>query len=63
MEVPMADADDVRKDASSSGSYDQAAERADELERKTKELAVFRDAGILTEAELEEQMAKFRWGA
>ncbi len=27
-----------------------------------KELLEFRDAGVLTEAELEEQMAKLRWG-
>jgi hypothetical protein len=55
----MADADDFRDE--SSGSQDEAAERAEELERKTKELAVFRDAGIITEAELTELKAKLRW--
>jgi hypothetical protein len=32
------------------------------MERKTVELAAFRDAGVLTEAEFEEQKAKLRWG-
>ncbi|MEK6277643.1 MAG: hypothetical protein AABM29_06515 [Actinomycetota bacterium] len=57
----MVDAEDVRHDASSPSSQDRAAERAEELERKTKDLEVFRDAGVLTEAELEEQKAKARW--
>jgi hypothetical protein len=37
-------------------------EAQSELEQKTNELLEFRDAGILTEAELEEQKAKLRWG-
>jgi hypothetical protein len=32
------------------------------LEQKTSELLEFRDAGIISEAELEEQMTKLRWG-
>jgi hypothetical protein len=39
----------------------QKARAQKESERK-RELLEFRDAGVLTEAELEEQMAKFRWG-
>lgn len=58
----MADAGDVRSDVNYPANEDRAATRADELERRTKELAAFRDAGVLTEAELEEQKAKLRWG-
>jgi hypothetical protein len=36
-------------------------DRATELDRRTKELEVFRDAGVLTDAELREQMARVRW--
>lgn len=39
-----------------------AREAQTDLEQKTNELLEFRDAGILTEAELEEQKAKLRWG-
>jgi hypothetical protein len=57
----MADAERVRDDATGSVKNDaQAAER--ELEQKTSELLEFRDAGIISEAELEEQKAKLRWG-
>jgi capsule polysaccharide export protein KpsE/RkpR len=47
-------------DARVARSEAQEAERV--LEQKTNELLEFRDAGILTEAELEEQKAKLRWG-
>jgi hypothetical protein len=37
-------------------------EQADaELERKVEELQEFRDAGVLTDAELEERKAMIRW--
>jgi hypothetical protein len=62
MEETMADAGDFRYDAGYSESQDGSALKAAELELKAKELAAFRDAGVLTEAELEEQMAKLRWG-
>jgi hypothetical protein len=54
----MADQDDARREA---GGDDLAAERAEEVARKTEELEVFRDAGVLTETELEELKAKARW--
>jgi hypothetical protein len=60
IEVTMVEADDIRG-AGASERQDQLAQRADELKQKADELAAFRDAGVLTEAELEEQMARFRW--
>jgi hypothetical protein len=57
-EAQMADQDDARREA---GGDDLAAERAEEVARKTEELEVFRDAGVLTETELEELKAKARW--
>ena len=57
----MADTDRVRDDnARAAGSEVEDAERV--LTQKTSELHEFRDAGILTEGELEEQKAKLRWG-
>jgi hypothetical protein len=57
----MADTDRVRDDAARAvGGGGEDAERV--LEQKTSELVEFRDAGILTEAEFEEQKAKLRWG-
>jgi hypothetical protein len=56
----MADADEVRNAKPS--SPEQGVKLAEDLERRRQELVVFRDAGILTESELEEQMAKLRWG-
>ena len=50
----------LRGDGQAAGTT-RADRRATELERKTKELEVFRDAGVLTDAELEEQTAKVRW--
>jgi hypothetical protein len=40
---------------------DRISERDAELKAKEEELVAFRDAGILSEAELEEQMAQARW--
>jgi hypothetical protein len=57
----MADADEVRNDARFPYSQEPAAQKAGEIERKMEELAVFRDAGVLTEAEHEEQITKLRW--
>jgi hypothetical protein len=58
----MADADSVRDEPGILQRQVAAAERAEQMERKTVELAAFRDAGVLTEAEFEEQKAKVRWG-
>jgi hypothetical protein len=35
--------------------------QAAELERRIEELQVFRDAGVLTDGELEEQKVRLRW--
>jgi hypothetical protein len=32
------------------------------MKRRREELIVFQEAGILTQAELEEQMVRLRWG-
>ena len=57
----MADAERVRgNDVRAAGS--EAPDTQSSLEQKTSELLEFRDAGIITEAELEEQKAKLRWG-
>jgi hypothetical protein len=58
----MADADSVHKKPGILQRQVAAAERAEQMERKTVELAAFRDAGVLTEAEFEEQKVKLRWG-
>ncbi|MDQ2938994.1 MAG: SHOCT domain-containing protein [Actinomycetota bacterium] len=58
----MSDANSVRDDPSILQHRAAAAERAEQIERKTGELSEFRDAGVLTEAEFEEQKAKLRWG-
>ena len=36
-------------------------QRADEVERRTEDLVQFHDAGVLTDAELEEQKVRLRW--
>jgi hypothetical protein len=38
------------------------AEASDDWLARVDRLAEFRDAGLLTESELEEQMEKLRWG-
>jgi hypothetical protein len=58
----MADADSVRDEPSVFQRQVAAADRTEQIERKTMELSEFRDAGVLTEAEFEEQKAKLRWG-
>jgi hypothetical protein len=40
----------------------EKSEQAERLARKRDELLAFREAGVLTETELQEQLAKFRWG-
>ena len=61
-EVCMVDADGVLDDRSTPSRQVRRAQRAEEIEQKTSELAEFRDAGVLTEAEFTEQKAKLRWG-
>ena len=57
----MVDADAIRDDRGTR-RRDVQASRAEEIEQRTNELVEFRDAGVLTEAEFEEQKAKLRWG-
>jgi Short C-terminal domain len=59
---PMVDAESVRNGPNVLQGQGAATERGRQIERKTLELAEFRDAGVLTEAEFEEQKAKLRWG-
>jgi hypothetical protein len=56
----MTEADDARQGAALS-TNGRVTERQIEIDQKAKELAEFRDAGVLTDAEVEEQMAMFRW--
>ena len=58
----MADVNGVRDNPNVLQRQAAAADRDQRIERKTLELAEFRDAGVLTEAEFEEQKAKLRWG-
>jgi putative oligomerization/nucleic acid binding protein len=58
----MVDADGIRDDRSTPRREVQQASRAEEIAQRTSELVEFRDAGVLTEAEFEEQKAKLRWG-
>jgi hypothetical protein len=53
--------DDALKGEGTVRKTGRSDDRAAELERRTKELEVFRDAGVLTDAELQEQMARVRW--
>jgi hypothetical protein len=57
----MADTD--RVGAGDAGRVKSAAQDAQQmLEQKTSELLEFRDAGVISEPELEEQKTKLRWG-
>jgi hypothetical protein len=58
----MADADEVRESAQASSRPEHAAEHAQDMKRRREELIVFQEAGILTQAELEEHMVRLRWG-
>jgi hypothetical protein len=55
----MADTD---KAAQPSGRPESAAKLDQDMKRRREELIVFREAGVLTEAELEEHMVRLRWG-
>ena len=57
----MVDAKGVPEDP---GATHQAQQRkkTEDLAEKRRELAAFREAGVLTEAEFEEQLVRFRWG-
>jgi hypothetical protein len=57
----MDDANEVRSEASLSGEPPKAGDPED-MDRRREELIVFREAGVLTQAELEEQMVRLRWG-
>jgi hypothetical protein len=57
----MVDVDGVRDDAKSPETQAREAMWADEIKQKTLELVEFRDAGVLSEAEFEEQKIKLRW--
>jgi putative oligomerization/nucleic acid binding protein len=58
----MVDANGMLDDRSTPTRAVDRAQRAEEIDQKTSELAKFRDAGVLTEAEFQEQKAKVRWG-
>jgi hypothetical protein len=55
----MVDAREIREHAGTPGSREPT--QAEVLEQKQSELVEFRNAGVLTEAEFEEQKAKLRW--
>ena len=57
----MVDAKSLSGDAGST-RLTPKAEPTQEDAQKRSELQAFRDAGVLTDAELDEQMAKLRWG-
>jgi hypothetical protein len=58
----MVDPEAVDANANSFESRPDDGSWADEVERRTEELLEFRNAGVLTEAEFEEQKVKLRWG-
>jgi hypothetical protein len=58
----MADADELGKAAQPSGRPANTAKLAQDMKRRREELIVFQEAGVLTQAELEEQMVRLRWG-
>jgi hypothetical protein len=57
----MADANEVRK-AAKPFSGPANAGKPQDMDLRREELIVFREAGVLTQAELEEQMVRLRWG-
>jgi hypothetical protein len=57
----MTEADEVRAAPMYSVGPDEVAKMPEDLQRRWQELIVFRDAGVLTDPELEEQMLKLRW--
>jgi hypothetical protein len=57
----MTDDEELRKGGDSMRKAVRADESRAEIERRIEELEVFRDAGVLTDAELEEQKARLRW--
>ncbi len=57
----MTEADEVRPAPMYSVGANEVAKMPEELQRRWQELIVFRDAGVLTDPELEEQMLKLRW--
>jgi hypothetical protein len=58
----MVDADGMLDDRSTPSREVRGTKRGEEIEQRTRDLAEFRDAGVLTQAEFEEQKAKLRWG-
>lgn len=57
----MVDVDGVRDDAKSLEAQARETVWADEIKQRTLELVEFRDAGVLSEAEFEEQKINLRW--
>ena len=57
----MGDADEVRNAPKLSGEPVNAG-NSEDMDRRREELIVFREAGVLTQSELEEQMVRLRWG-
>lgn len=57
----MTDDEALQKDSDSVHKPVRADESRADLERRIEELEVFYDAGVLTDAELEEQKARLRW--
>jgi len=58
----MTDTNELRGTAQPSGRSENAAEPDQDMDRRRKELIVFREAGVITEDELEEHMTRLRWG-
>ena len=58
----MADPNEVRKASQPSGGPANAGKPAQDMDQRREELIVFREAGVLTQGELEEQMVRLRWG-
>jgi hypothetical protein len=56
----MGDADEVRNAPKPSEPVN--AGNPEDMDRRREELIVFREAGVLTQSELAEQMVRLRWG-
>jgi hypothetical protein len=57
----MTDDEALQKGGDSVRKPVRTDESPTEIQRRIEELEVFRDAGVLTDAELEEHKARLRW--
>ena len=58
----MAQLKSARDGAAHTGTQTREVLRADEMKIRVQELVEYRDAGVLSDAELEDHKSKLHWG-